>query len=366
MRYIAIAAVAALIGSSTLVDAAMCSSASGHRRHHSKATHKPKATSTVSGAPAPVASSSVGSGQNSSVSSSNSPNSSSNSSSDGASNLSGVSKNGIFFGMLPDEGDAGGSAETMSQLDSALGANAATYGWYAQAQSGTTFDGSQLLPHLDDIKSSGAIAEFAVMPTGGWQGLTSDDDSQAQAICAVMKKFTDEGIFVRLRFAHEVNYYQTDGTYTGTASDFKAGWATVANACKSNSMVDMWFTPNIANMQQYQEYFPSDPTTVDACGIDYYPQDAGASFTDAMQDFYNYCIQQNPNAYYAIGETGLGFSGSIEQRLQWLGTIMSAATHSAMPQFRSVSWFNYQKGEDFRVVTPGGDNSETKTFFGVS
>lgn len=45
------------------------------------------------------------------------------------------------------------------------------------------------------------------MPTGGWQGLTQDDNSQAVNICNVMKQFTDEGIETRLRFAHEVNWY---------------------------------------------------------------------------------------------------------------------------------------------------------------
>jgi hypothetical protein len=50
------------------------------------------------------------------------------------------------------------------------------------------------------------------MPTGGWQGLTASDNSQAVNIAKVMKQFTDEGIEVWLRFAHEVNWYQTDGT----------------------------------------------------------------------------------------------------------------------------------------------------------
>lgn len=72
------------------------------------------------------------------------------------------------------------------------------------------------------------------MPIGGWKGLTYDDDSQAVAICQVMKKFTDQGLEVWLvsdskgtrraqrllipslpllpllpqRFAHEINWYQ--------------------------------------------------------------------------------------------------------------------------------------------------------------
>jgi len=77
-------------------------------------------------------------------------------------------------------GDAGGSRQTMAQLNALMkGGKAATYGWYAQAQSGTTFDGSQLLAVMDDVVQSGAVFEPAVMPTGGWQGLTASDNSQA-------------------------------------------------------------------------------------------------------------------------------------------------------------------------------------------
>lgn len=105
------------------------------------------------------------------------------------------------------------------------------------------------------------------MPTGGWQGLTSSDNSQAQAICKVMKQFTDEGIEVRLRFAHEVNWYLTDGTYSGTIDDFKEGWDTVAKACRDIAPeVKMFFTPNVANLDQYKEYYPNDPDTVDLIG----------------------------------------------------------------------------------------------------
>lgn len=275
--------------------------------------------------------------------------------------------NGVFLGFLPDEGDAGGSSETIGQLNDLLGAKAATIGWYAQAQSGTTFDGSQILGVMDQVVASGAILEAAIMPTKGWQGLTSDDDSQAQAICAVMKKFTDKGVDVRLRFGHEVNYYQTDGTYTGTASDFKAGWATVANACKSNSKVKMFFTPNIANLDQYKQYFPDDPSTVDLIGIDYYPQDPSASFLDAMQPFYDYGKSLNKNIQFAIGETGLGSGDDINSRLQWLGSIMSAETKKAMPDFVSCTWFNYNKGYNFKLVdeNDSATTSATKSFLKI-
>lgn len=42
-----------------------------------------------------------------------------------------------------------------------MGATAATQGYYAQAQDGVTFDGSQLTDKMDDIVAAGAVAQFA-------------------------------------------------------------------------------------------------------------------------------------------------------------------------------------------------------------
>lgn len=47
------------------------------------------------------------------------------------------------------------------------------------------------------------------MPIGGWGGLRKGDNGQAIAIAKVMQLFVDQGIEVWLRFAHEVNYYQS-------------------------------------------------------------------------------------------------------------------------------------------------------------
>jgi hypothetical protein len=246
----------------------------------------------------------------------------------------------------------------MSEIVSSLGGGASpTYGFYAQAQSGTLFDGSQLLARMSDIQSSGAIFQPAVMPTGGWWGLTSDDNQQAVAICNVMKQFTDAGIQVWLRFGHEVNYYQSSGTYTGGPSDFQAGWAAVAAACQSIAPdVKMFFTPNIADLSTYQEYYPLDPSTVDMIGVDFYPSSPPEDglFVSTMQPFYDAYVSDTTK--FAMGETGLGYSAGISDRLAWAQQMTSADTLNAMPDILSISWFNYQKGYDFRIAGCDGDS----------
>ena len=47
------------------------------------------------------------------------------------------------------------------------------------------------------------------MPTG--LTFSQVDENIAQQIASVLEKFTEQGIEVWLRFAHEVNYYVTPG-----------------------------------------------------------------------------------------------------------------------------------------------------------
>jgi hypothetical protein len=107
------------------------------------------------------------------------------------------------------------------------------------------------------------------MPVGGWQGFQYSDNSQAVAVANVMKQFTDRGVAVWLRFAHEVNWYQFDGTYTGGPAEFQEGWAVMAKAIKDICPeVQMFFTPNVAGAQSdYDAFFPQDPTTVNVIGM---------------------------------------------------------------------------------------------------
>ncbi|ORY70779.1 glycoside hydrolase superfamily [Leucosporidium creatinivorum] len=359
---------------------------SSHRRHHSKqaassssssgnganvlAASQPAATASRSANNAFGGSSSTSSYKSSSSSSykasstasSTASASSSTSTSSIGWGLTGMKKNQIAFGWLPDDGSGGGTSQTISEIVSAMGQQTSAQGWYAQAQSGTLFDGGQLTSRMDQIVTGG-VFQPAVMPTGGWWGLTADDNQQAVAICKVMKQFTDKGVEVWLRFAHEVNYYQEDGTYQGDANDFKAGWAAVSAACKEYAPeVKMWYTPNVASEDQYDEYYPDDPSTVDLIGIDYYPKEtSGYDFVGTMKTFHDrYTSSDGP--HFAIGEIGNGVTTTMSQRLAWLQDITSTATKTAMPNFIACSWFNYHKGYDFRIAAVDGD-SVIKSYF---
>ena len=59
--------------------------------------------------------------------------------------LTGLNKNQIYLGFVPDEGDAGGQRQTMAQLNSLVSGKAATYGWYVLSWNPSLFKSNPLL-----------------------------------------------------------------------------------------------------------------------------------------------------------------------------------------------------------------------------
>lgn len=338
-----------------------CSAPTGHRRHHAKhhkTTLKNKIGTTVTPASEKAKS------QKPKTVGDNKKKGNATSSGSFGFKSSFIAKNGVVMGFLPDEGDAGGQSTLMTQLNAAYGGDkvAGIYGYYAQAHDGH-FDGSQLLQRFDDIKASGAVFNPAVMPTN-WVGLTDEDSSQATNIANVMKKFTDAGIEVWLRFAHEMNYYQTDGTYQGGVEDFQTGWKHVAAAVRKIApKVKMHWTPNIASAEEYAKYWPRDESTVDLVGVDFYPHDASTSFAETMQEFHD--TYAKDGRMMVVGETGLGVAASMDDRFKWLNSIYESK--KTLKNLVGVAWFNFQKDNyDYRVVIPGSKPTMFSSLFALS
>jgi hypothetical protein len=68
--------------------------------------------------------------------------------------------------LLARAGSGGGTSQTIQEVTDAIGQATSAQGWYAQAQSGTLFDGQQLLWRMDQIVQGGGVFQPAVMPTG--------------------------------------------------------------------------------------------------------------------------------------------------------------------------------------------------------
>lgn len=283
--------------------------------------------------------------------------------------------NGLPLGFIPDVGFDGGNIQTMYGINSILSGagRAATYGFYDQVYKGQQYTGQNLLRHASDIYDSGAIFEATIMPIGGWDGFTQKDNSQALAVCRVLKRLTDAGVEVRLRFAHEVNWYVENGEYDRGDDDgvsgFKEAFGVVSQTCKSlSSSIKMWYCPNAADLTVYEKYLPdSFNSTVDIIGIDFYPETEEAStaknFIETLQPFHDKYTSDTTKMM--IAEAGSHVvNATIQQRLDWLTVITSDQVQQALPNLVSVTWYNalrlsdqlsYGTGSDFRIVDPGND-----------
>ncbi|RXK38634.1 hypothetical protein M231_04140 [Tremella mesenterica] len=296
-----------------------------------------------------------------------------------------LSLNGVAFGFLPDEGVDGGSGEDINQLNQwTQGKKAYTFGWYAQVQAGDTeWKGSQLTETIQQLKDSGAaVFEAAVMPEGGFDG------SVAPAVCGVLKTIKQKtGVAeVRLRYGHEVGYDSQGAgwTYTGTPEEYKTAWKSMAEECQPD--IKMFYSPNIANIQAYKDWIPTDPKTVDYIGVDYYPSDSGSLTSDdyagKMQEFHDDFTGINDPSWshvkFALGETA--YTGTLDEKLQWVKAV--CGSKDKLVNLVSMSWFNYApsdsltydfpwckrysgwillillvKGSDMRIVSSSSDGS---------
>ncbi|GAA5856599.1 hypothetical protein JCM8547_005883 [Rhodosporidiobolus lusitaniae] len=280
--------------------------------------------------------------------------------------LKGLKKNGVAFGFLPDDGSGGGQTETIEMIESKLGVKAAAQGWYAQVLPEKPFDGAQFEARKDQIRNSDGVFQATVMPVT-WKGFTWEDNSQAINVANYLQKWVDVGKEVWLRFAHEVNYYQKDGTYQGDVNDFKLGWAVMAKARNDLAPnVKMWFTPNFGDLYEYDKFYPDDPNTVDLIGIDWYPHQLdNFDFANGPADMKKFHDKYtNDRVKFAIGEIGLGIAAPMKSRYEWVKNVLGAK--KVMPNMIAVSWFNvcpyWKDNYSYKLVDDDEDHIVVKFF----
>lgn len=262
--------------------------------------------------------------------------------------------NGIYWGFAPD--DIAGTS--MSKINGDTGKKASTYGRYSQMGSTTSYTGDQLLSVMDDVVSSGAVFVPSIMPTGPTFAEISTDI--ASDIANVLNQFTSKGVEVWLRFAHEVNCYAkphcAQPMYPGgSQADFIAAWQRVHAAVASNPKILMFWSPNNDTVETLQGWFPG-PNYVDIVGIDIYPS-PDTTFDNAYGDFYN-TFAKGYNKHFCIGETGAANGGSVSDKEAWVKQLANTDV-SDYPCYKSTTWFEYDKGVDFRIIE--GQSAATVT-----
>ena len=323
-----------------------------------------------------------------------------------------LSVNGISLGFYPDEGDAGGTKSYLSDLNTALTSSWPSHspcpaptinvvGWYAQTYPHEEFTGFQLLALVDDIKSeysrcnSGVkfIYEASIMPFQSWVGYTPDNDVKAVEVARVMQTMIDRsktpsGDYaiseIRLRFGHEMNYYQKSGLYppptnpSDPGANYRLAFDTVAHTIRSlpspyKEMIKMFWCPNIASTSSgapaEYEMFLHSLSLIDYVGIDYYCPSPGnlneGDFVRKMKKVHDkYACAERP---FILGETGLHFDeregGGMDAKLRWLDVITGREARKGLKWMSGVGWFNYEKDRDYRLVWVGErERGENRAF----
>lgn len=263
------------------------------------------------------------------------------------------SVNGIGFGWLPDYN--GGS---LADDENAVGnKNPCFAGYYGQTGLSGWNDGAQITDNIADATSGGKpypIFIASVMPQGTPFDQFTEGSDVVTSIANAMTKLTAAGLTVFLRFAHEMNYYDstTGGyIYTGSTEDFSSAWGVVSAAVKDISGVYMHWSPNYDNSAAdlgSSGWYPTQGT-VDVIGMDVYPS-GGSTFASEYQNF----CQNWPNVPFVIGETGSKNGGTTSNKNAWLTQLTGKSALQVCPNYLGFSWFEYLKGGvDFRIATGG-------------
>ena len=268
------------------------------------------------------------------------------------------SKNGIGIGWLPDSE----SGSSLTTIVSALGGVKPCWaGYYAHITS-STWDGSELTSQVAQVKAGGApypIMIASVQPYIDFSAVPA----MASQFTTVMNELTSQGLTVWLRFAHEMNYYDSSAAgyqYKGTSQEFSTAWGAVSDAVKANPNVLMFWSPNAATASQLQSagWYPSSGD-IDVIGIDVYSKGATQTFADAYGDFCN----GFGNIPFVIGETGSDSASA--DKTNWLQQLTSTEAKTTCPNYLGFSWFEYNKeGVEYRVAT--GGNTEAQSVLGTS
>ncbi|KAK4697229.1 hypothetical protein P7C71_g813, partial [Lecanoromycetidae sp. Uapishka_2] len=264
------------------------------------------------------------------------------------------SRNNIGIGWLPDSDND----VPLTTVTSALGDPQPCFaGYYAHITS-ADWDGSQFTGKIAEVKASVPAGKpypifvASMMPDIAF----SDVPAMVGKVTTVMEEITSQGLTVWLRFAHEMNWYVTDGTYSGTSDEFKTAWAAVSGAVQNNPDVFMYWSPNSGDAQTLKSTWYPDAGAVDIVGIDIYPK-SQEDFASVYGDF----CQTFPDLPFVIGETGASDSST---KTYWLEQLSGSAALTACPKYLGWSWFEYLKdGTDFRVAT--GGNTEAQQVLGT-
>ena len=119
----------------------------------------------------------------------------------------------------------------------------------------------------------------------------------------------------------------------------------------------MFWSPSLDTVDVLNGWWPG-AEYVDIVGMDYY-SDPGATFASAYGAFYDGFANQY-SKHFCIGETGVNNGGSVEDKKAWV-TQLANTNVSAYPCYKSTTWFEFDRGVDFRIIQGQDPATVTET-----
>lgn len=238
---------------------------------------------------------------------------------------------------------------------------------YVRAKSDGSFETSTAKYYADDAVKGGAqIISYAI--TAESASLTS---SQLQGIKESIAYARGKGLSVQLRFGYEMNGYWSPANHNNDASYFKKMWAQLAPVAHAAGAYMVW-CPNVAGNapDTYKPWLPSDLTSIDKIGLDYYVELTTSQPTIAQADkiiagIYPIVTQVNQahqsaktgrTVPFTFGETavnirddrnnwGKGVNNETQLKKAWLQSLSDASLRNKYPLYKGFTWFDYYKTE---------------------
>ncbi|PSR74901.1 glycoside hydrolase superfamily [Coniella lustricola] len=251
---------------------------------------------------------------------------------------------GIAWGWLPDDANPD---VTMASLNAKTGKRACFYGDYSKIKSASSYTGADITSKASTAAAAaakaggGLIVVPSIMPVGvSWREVTT---GLADKIGTVVEAFTNKGLVVYLRFAHEMNCYAKPGCatpaypggedYTG----FRQAWRNVANVCHGIQGCYMMWSPNLQDVASMYHWWPG-AEYVDVVAVDHYPQsddEVDEGFGGAYGEFYKTVVEPYGKPFM-LGETAYG--GSTAMKDQWVREIADE-DFGDYPLYKGAMWF---------------------------
>jgi hypothetical protein len=283
----------------------------------------------------------------------------------------------LDLGILPDYDNAKSATNGIAGFVSRTTVVPFLAGNYMNINAGS-FSTSQAKSFIDEALAAHVKCAMISLATGD-----SDVSSGAQAqIAAAVAYGVQKSIIVQIRFGYEMNGNWSPSYHGGDPTIFKSTWAKVASAVHGAGGQMVW-APNIVagGIEPYQAVLPSDKSTIDVVGLDFYHFNSSETNLSVGADEVDkafasiYPLVMDLAKPFVLTETAISYfvtsgawpdatPGEIAEKLSWLKQLTSPALIAKYPLYRGFVWFDYNKHEsnEYRDFSISQQASEATMF----